>query len=270
MSEEWVIFCEEAGDKEFPWKVGSSHYYVVSAILVREKDVARFESIIEEYKFKVLRMNAPLEWKKLKPRQKKDDKLLSRFLRKVEAGGVEFLVTQVICDKKEITSDNFKNKIIFMNYLYGLIFKRIASFLKTTNAHAKLIIDRNTDKITQDSLRNYLSDVSKYWTGTHPKFSKPKWRNPEDHPILGLTDFVSGLALRSLEDYLSNVNETCKTCQTLYGLYQCETSNFIYKKSYKLIIDWNYNYELEAWSWKGLMYHPYAKRLNYKHLFFPN
>lgn len=269
MSEDWVIYCEEAGDKEYPWKEGSSHYYIVSAIIVREKDVEKLEKAIATYKYKVLRMNAPLEWKKLKSRQKKDDNLLSRFLRKVETDGPEFLVTQIICDKNEITSENFKNKIIFMNYLYGLVFKRIASFLQKTNSHAKLIIDRNTDQITQDSLRKYLSDVTKYWTGDFPKFSKPKWRNPEDHPILGLTDFVSGIALRALEDYYLNVNPTCKTCEIVYGLYQCKTSNFTYKKSYKLVLDWNYNSQLENWEWKGLMYHPYAKRLNYRHLFFP-
>lgn len=267
MGEKWKIFCEESGDKGIPWTPGSSHYYIITAILVRDKDEQALKDVIETNKFKVLRMNAPLEWKKLKTRQKKDDKLISRFFRKVEQGP-DFLVTHIICNKHETIGPGFYDRNIFMNYLYGLIFKRISSFLKGTDAYANLIIDRNTDKIAQESLRKYLSDVSRYQTGSFPRFSKPKWINPEDHPVLGLADFISGVSLRSLTNYYEDVNINCKTCNTALDIYSCTVSNFQYKRSFKIILDWNYN-NLQKWSWRGLLYHPYENKNNYKHLFLP-
>lgn len=264
----WKIFCEESGDKGIPWKAGSSHHYVITAIVVKEEDEQQLIDIINTYKYKVLRMNAPLEWKKLKTRQKYDDKLLSRFLRKLREDGPEFYVSNVVCNKHETNGPGFVDRNIFMNYLYGLIFKRISWFLNSTNSSAELIIDRNTDPIAQDSLRNYLSDVARYQTGTFPRYSKPHWINPEENPALGLADFISGISLKSLINYHESVDQNCKTCAVDFGIYTCQTSNFDYKRSYKQVIDWNYG-QIGTWNWNGLLYHPYDNKDNYRHLFMP-
>lgn len=265
----WKIFCEESGDKCIPWKEGSSNFYIITAILVREVDEEKLIDVIEKYKFRDLRMNAPLEWKQLRAKQKRDDKTISKFLRQIDNHAPEFLVTQLICNKHETIGRGFYDTNIFMNYLYGLIFKRISVFLKATGSRAKLIIDRNTDKVAQESLKNYLSDVSKNQTNSFPRFSKPKWVNPEDHPVLGLSDFVSGISLRSLTDYHENVNGKCKKCNAEFGIYNCSVSNFKYHRSFKYVVDWNYNNTLDNWDWKGLLYHPYEFKDNYRHLFLP-
>lgn len=269
MSNKWQIFCEESGDKGIPWVKGSSHFYIITAILVKDEDEQDLIDTIENFKYKVLRTRKPLEWKQLKSGQKKNDKLISRFLRKVEENGPDFLVTQIICNKHETIGPGFYDRNIFMNYLYGLIFKRISTFLNKTNSNAKLTIDRNTDPIAQESLRKYLSEVSRYQTGTFPKFSKPKWINPEDHPILGLADFISGLSLRALTDYYENENEKCKSCRRYKGIYTCQTSNFKYKRSFEIVVDWNYSDLVPNWDWKGLLYHPFEYKNNYRHLFLP-
>lgn len=269
LKEKWKIFCEESGDKGIPWRDGSSHYYMITAVLVREEDEKALKDAIENNKYKILRMRAPLEWKKLKPRQKKDDKLISRFLRKVNQESPEFLVTHIICNKHETIGPGFYDRNVFMNYLYGLIFKRISSFLHGTNSRADLTIDRNTDKIAQESLRKYLSDVSRYQTNSFPRFSKPKWINPEDHSILGLSDFISGISLRAMTDYQENVDTGCKKCNIDLGIFSCKTSNFSYVRSFKNIVDCNYNDTILNWNWKGLLYHPYEKKDSYKHIFLP-
>lgn len=264
----WKIFCEESGDKGIPWKEGSSHYYVITALMVREENEQQLIDVINTYKYRVLRMSAPLEWKKLKSYQKTNDKLLSRFLRKVRTDGPEFYVSNVVCNKHETNGPGLVDRNVFMNFLYGLIFKRIAWFLKYSNSTAELIIDRNTDKIAQESLRYYLSDVARYQTGSHPRYSKPRWINPEENAVLGLSDFISGISLRSLNDYHEFVDNDCKTCSVEFGLYNCSTSNFTYKRSYKQIIDWNYG-QIANWEWNGLLYHPFMYKDNYKHLFVP-
>ena len=264
----WLIFCEESGDKCIPWSTGSSNYYVITGILVREEDELEFKKTIEKHKWKELRMSNPLEWKKLRSNQKKDDKLISRFLRKIENDAPEFLVTTIICNKHETNGPGLVDRNTFMNYLYGLMFKRIGWFLERTNSKAKLIIDRNTDKIAQDSLRNYISDISRYNIGKHPRHSKPHWINPEDNPILGLSDFISGATLRSLENYGLDVSVECKSCTQDLGIYTCRTSNFNYYRTFKYIHDWNY-FDLPNWKWQGLLYHPYSFKDKYKHLFSP-
>jgi len=265
----WHIFCEESGDKQVPWINGSTDFYIVTAILVKEEDVDSFRNIISEYKHKVLRMKAPLEWKKLKPQQKKDDKLLGRFLKKIDENAPDFLVSNVICNKHETTGPGFiKDPNLLMNYLYGLMFKRIAWFLQRTNSRAKLTIDRNTDRLAQESLRTYISMVSRYHTGSHPRHSKPNWINPETDPVLGFADFISGISLRALSDYLHNVDASCKTCEKSLCIYDCSTSLFSYKRSLKYVLDWNAA-QLPNWSWRGLLYHPFEYKDNYKHLFEP-
>jgi Protein of unknown function (DUF3800) len=264
----WLIYCEESGDKGIPWRQGASNFYVVTAILVREDDEQSLRDVIHREKYKVLRLKRPLEWKQLSTREKKDDKNISRFLRKVADNGPEFLVSTVVCNKHETSGPGFIDRNVFMNYLYGLMFKRISWFLHRTGSTAKLTIDRNTDKIAQESLKTYISDVTRYQTGTHPRHSKPKWLNPEDHEILGLADFVSGVSLRSLSDYRDTVAPPCNACMQVHCIYECSSSNFNYKRSYKNVVSWNERV-LSNWHWRGLLYHPYEFKDNYKHLFEP-
>lgn len=264
----WKIFCEESGDKGIPRKAGSSSHYIITAILVKSEDEEDLINTINEYKWKELRLQAPLEWKKLKTYLKRDDKRISRFFRKIDQNAPSFLVSNVICNKDETIGPGLVDRNTFMNYLYGLMFKRISFFLKATNSRAELVIDRNTDKVAQESLRNYISDVTKYYTNSHPRYSKPKWINPEDHSILGLSDFISGVSLRAWKDYYENVNEDCKKCKTIDCMFQCDDSNFNYKRSYKYIKQWNYEI-LQDWDWRGLIYHPYEYKNNYVHLIQP-
>ncbi|MEK3884293.1 hypothetical protein [Paenibacillus sp. PL2-23] len=264
----WHIFCEESGDKGIPWIPGSSHFYIVTSVLVLEQDVNSLVNTIDTYKYKVLRMKAPLEWKKLSSAQKKDDKIISKFLRSIDNHGPNYIVSQVICNKHETNGAGMIDRTKFMNYLYGLMFKRLSVFLKSTNSRAQLFIDRNTDTLAQESLRQYIASVSRYQTGQHPRHSKPKWINPETHSILGLSDFMSGVTLRSLTDYQDNVSTACKVCNKDYGIYSCTTSNFSYYRSFKNVVDSCY-YQFPKWDWKGLLYHPYTNKDNYKHIFIP-
>lgn len=264
----WKIFCEESGDKGIPRKAGSSYHYIISAILVKEEDEQSLSDVIETYKWKDLRMRDPLEWKKLKSSYKREDKRISRFFRKIEQNGPDFLVSNVVCNKDETNGPGLVDRNTFMNYLYGLMFKRISTFLDATDSRAELVIDRNTDKMAQESLKNYISDVSRYYTGSHPRHTKPQWINPEDHPILGLADFVSGVSLRSWKSYVEDTGKECKSCGLINCMYQCQQSNFKYKRSYRYIKEWNY-YTFDNWQWKGLIYHPYIYKNNYLNLIQP-
>ncbi len=201
----WKLYCEEAGDKAIPPVDGSSNFYVITGILVREEDESKLSNAIDTWKYKALRHKGPLEWKRLRGKLKRDDKLISRFLRKVEEEAPLFLVTNVICNKEETNGPGLVDRNKFMNYLYGLMFKKLIWFFKHTDASVSLIIDRNTDKQSQESFRSYISNLTRYHTGDDPRHEKPFWTHPELDPILGLSDFISGITLRSLEDYYSNV-----------------------------------------------------------------
>jgi hypothetical protein len=268
MEQRWLIFCEESGDKAIPWKVGSSDFYVITAVLVRERHEQVLIDAINKFKYQILRMNKPLEWKKLETHKKRDDIMIAKFLRSLYLETPNFIISSVICNKHETNGPGLVDTKTFMNYLYGLMFKKISWFLKSTNSSAKLIIDRNTDAIAQESLRNYISDVARFSTGERPRFTKPKWINPEEHSILGLSDFISGVSLRALSDYHSNVIGACKICNRSLCIYDCPGSNFSYSRSFKYPVDWNFK-EFVNWDWRGLIYHPFVFKDNYRHLFLP-
>ncbi len=270
MKDKWLVFCEEAGDKELMLKQGSSSFYIVTSILIKQEDEQSFIDAIEDLKNKILGMKGPLEWKHLYGTKKRNDKLLGRFLKKIGEESPHFLVSNVICNKRETTGPGLIDKNTFMNYLYGLMFKRISWFLGHTNSTARLIIDRNTDKLAQTSLHHYISLISRGQTGQPPRHSKPSWINPEDHPILGLADFVSGISLRSLDNYLKNSHAICNPCLTKRNncIYRCTRSNYEYQASYRYIADWNYD-QLPSWNWRGLLYHPFEYKDDYKNLFQP-
>lgn len=266
-----MIFCEESGDKQIPWKAGSSDYYIVTSVLIKDEHEKEMADLINKYKYSVLRLSKPLEWKKLRAKQKKNDVLIGRFLKKLDEEAPNFLVSSVICNKHETTGLGFSDRNTFMNYLYGLMFKRICWFLNSTRSSAKLIIDRNTDKMAQSSLHQYISIISKIQTGQHPRHSKPKWINPEEHPVLGLSDFISGVLLRVLENYLAESHNTCKPCPIKKAncIYLCELTNFGYKRSLKYVVNWNYDNSIENWNWQGLIYHPYEYKNEYRNIFQP-
>lgn len=266
--EKWSIFCEESGDKTIPWRTGSTNFYIITGVLVREEDEAALRAVINKHTWKTLGLKVPLEWKQLSTKQKKNDALISRFFRKIEEEAPEFLVTTVICNKQETTGPGLVDRNVFMNYLYGLMFKRISWFLEKTSSRANLTIDRNTDKLAQESLRSYISDITRYHVGGHPRHSKPKWINPEEHAVLGLSDFISGSTLRAMENYKDSVKTKCKACSVMMGIYSCKESNFGYYRSFKYLHDWNYE-ELQDWSWKGLLYHPFEYKGKYQHIFNP-
>lgn len=268
MTQEWNIYCEEAGDKAIPVVRGSSKYYIITGILVHIDHVDLLQENIKKFKYKVLRHRKPLEWKELSTSIKKDDKRLAKFLRKVEEESPPFYVTTVVCNKVETIGPGLKDRNTFMNYLYGHMFKRLAWFLQHSQSRARLIIDRNTDPLAQKSLKNYLSELTRYTTGNPPRHSKPKWTHPELDPILGLSDFISGLSLRALENY-HNINETCNDCDVFDHIYECLNSGFEYRRSYKRIVDLNYYDDLMGWDWKGLLYHPYQLKDEHKKIFQP-
>lgn len=50
------------------------------------------------------------------------------------------MISNVVCNKHETTGAGLVDSQIFMNYLYGLMFKKISVFLTNTNSSAKLVI----------------------------------------------------------------------------------------------------------------------------------
>ena len=271
MNERWKIFCEESGDKCLKNKNGSTRFYVVTAVLVEDRFEDSLSSCITRYKESVFKIKRPLEWKTLPTKIKRDDKRLGRFLKKISENSPFYIISMVVCNKSETTGTYLNSRPNFlMNYLYGLLFKRLSCFLSKTNAVAELIIDRNTDADAQDSFRRYISDISKITTGQHPRHSKPHWTNPELNPALGLSDFVSGLTVRSLTEYEMTNLPICSLCETKENdcIYTCTHLNFKYKRSMKRIVALNYS-EIGRWHWLGLLYHPYECKDNHCNIFQP-
>lgn len=262
----YLIFCEEAGDKGLVLKKGTSRYYVVSAVIVHDMIVQNLRNQINTGRKTILRHRKPLEWKTLDSKTKNDDAKLSKFMDFLaQSTPSDFFISQVIADKSSITG--LKDPKRFMNYLYGLIFKRINPMLNKLNATADLFIDRNTDTHVEHSLSEYLHLIPRITNTSFPQrqgYSVPTFMEPKADPALQLADFVSGLTLRIFEDYKDKLLSapTCHNCKTPHCALSCNNIALEYPNSWSRVVKWNNctisQNSLVVWSWKGLLWHPYG------------
>ncbi|WP_304459611.1 DUF3800 domain-containing protein [Alicyclobacillus sendaiensis] len=269
----FLIFCEEAGDKGLILKQGTSRYYVISAVIVPDNTTQHLRDKINSGRREILRHRKPLEWKSLSSKTKNDDERISRFmdflLPKNYTGPRDFVISQVIADKSLITGPGLNDSKRFMNYLYGIIFKRISPMLNKLNASAEVFIDRNTDPNVHQSLTEYLNLIPMIAKNNNfplrRGYSRPTFMEPKDDPILQLADFVSGLTLRIFEDYKDKFLSTaaCQNCMRAHCAVTCGKIAIKYSESWQRVINWNYGKILRngtvAWDWRGLLWYPCGK-----------
>ena len=266
----YLIFCEESGDKGLVLKKGTSRYYVVSAVIARDTTAQHLRDQINEARKNILKHRKPLEWKALESKTKNDDAKISAFMDFLLPQNLstprDFIISQIIADKAYITGSSNSNR--FMNYLYGLIFKRINPMLNKLNVTAEVFIDRNTDKDVQDSLSAYLNLIpliSRNNFSGRQGYSRPIFMEPKNDPVLQLADFVSGLTLRIFEDYKDKLLRaiTCQTCIIPNCALSCNHIALKYPESWKRVVNWNYGTVsqngTQMWIWNGLLWHPYGK-----------
>ena len=152
------VYIDEAGDEGFKFKCdkgrGSSKFFVLSAIIVKQELDQKLASVVNELK-KILKyqqkdMLAPLHFYKM-----------SHEKRKVCVNQLErfnnFTIISVVFQKEKL-KEPLKIKSVLYNYTCKLLLEKVAIFLKSKKAKANFIFEhrRNTH---YDELETYMRKV---------------------------------------------------------------------------------------------------------------
>ncbi len=194
------IYIDEAGDEGFKFnkhpKCGSSRFFVISALIVSEKDDLSLSKLVNELKkmfnYQPKDMLIPLHFVRMShDKRKACVKILKDFQ--------NFTIISVVFDKKSLNNE-FKNTPYLYNFSSQILLERINSFLKLNSAKANLIFEhrRNTSYI---DLQNYLKKII-----DTSLFLSLSSKTKEQLKCLQLADIVASATYQAFEpDYYGNL-----------------------------------------------------------------
>lgn len=194
------IYIDEAGDEGFKFDErpghGSSNFFVLSALIVKQENDLQISSIVNALKklfgYQPKDILSPIHFVKL-PHQKR--KACVNKLAEFK----DFHIISIVFEKQQL-QEGLQTTPYLYNFACRLLLERILPFLKSNNAKANLIFEhrRNT---SYDELKVYLKrmiDTSRILTLS----PKPK----AQAKCLQLADIVASATYNAFEpDYYGNV-----------------------------------------------------------------
>jgi len=182
-----LVFIDESGDPGMKGKVGSSNYFVVTAIIFEDRDEAiacdsRIDALRDEW-FKGVafefHFNACCR------------DLRERFL--IETGKFEYFYMSFVFNKAKLYGEGFQYKNSFYKYAVNLLFQNLRPYLK----NAIVVFDKCGNREFQQELKKYLGKRVNE-KGKEPLVNKIKTNNSESNNLLQLADMVCGALARYL------------------------------------------------------------------------
>jgi len=182
-----LVFIDESGDPGMKGKLGSSAYFVVTAVIFEDIDEAQAcDSRIEESRaqwFGGLAFEFHFN-------------SCSRTIREqflVETGKFEYLYMSFIFNKAKLHGEGFQFKNSFYKYAVNLLFQNLKPYLK----NATVIFDRCGNRDFQQELKKYLAKRVNE-RGREQFVKKIKTNNSNANNLLQLADMVCGATARYL------------------------------------------------------------------------
>jgi hypothetical protein len=182
-----LVFIDESGDPGMKGKLGSSAYFVVTAVIFEDRDEAQAcDSRIEEIRS---------QWFGSRPFEfhfnscSRD--IRERFL--AETAKFEYLYTSFIFNKAKLYGEGFQYKNSFYKYAVNLLFQNLKPYLK----NATVIFDRCGNRDFQQELKKYLGRRVNE-KGREQFVKRIKTNNSDSNNLLQLADMVCGAMARYL------------------------------------------------------------------------
>src|SRR5574344_973355 len=187
------IYIDEAGDEGFKFDErlghGSSNFFVLSAIIVKNEDDLSLAKIVNELKmilnYQPKDMISPLHFCKM---QHEKRKVCVNKLAEFE----KFTTISVICDKQKIYG-NLQTPPYLYNFVCKLLLERVIAFLKDNKAKANLIFEHRRNTSYED-LKVYIRkmvDTSRFMC------LKPKPKSQAKN--LQLADIIASSTYQAFE-----------------------------------------------------------------------
>ncbi len=182
-----LVFIDESGDPGMNCKLGSSDYFVVTAVIFEDREEAQAcDSRIDAIR---------AEWFKSRPFEfhfnSCSREIRQRFL--VETGKFEYVYMSFIFNKAKLYGEGFQYKNSFYKYAVNLLFQNLKPYLK----NATVVFDRCGNRDFQRELKKYLGKRVNE-RGREQAVKKIKTNNSESNNLLQLADMVCGTVARFL------------------------------------------------------------------------
>jgi hypothetical protein len=191
-----LVFIDESGDPGMKGKVGSSDYFVVTAVIFEDRDEAQACD---------LRINEiRADWFKARSFEfhfnscSRD--IRERFL--METGKFEYLYMSFIFNKGKLYGEGFQYKNSFYKYAVNLLFQNMKPYLK----NAIVVFDRCGNRDFQNELKKYLGKRVNE-EDREQLIRRIKTNNSESNNLLQWADMVCGAVAR----YLRKQNQIIST-----------------------------------------------------------
>ena len=180
-----LVFFDESGDSGMKGKLGSSPFFVVTAVLFEDNDEAeKCEQAIRTVRV-TLGVHQHFEFHF----NNCNDRIRSTFLSSVAQSA--FFYHSVVLNKAKLWGKGFQNKASFYKYAAGLVFENAKKEL----VQAKVVIDKCGNREFQHELSKYLKNRLNSDGNLIRKISmEPSHSND----LLQLADMVCGAVARSL------------------------------------------------------------------------
>lgn len=181
MTQQQLVFIDEAGDPGFKIGQGSSSYFVIALIIFNDNLDA------EEAALKIKRYRQQLKYKEGYEFKfnKSSHKLRKEFLKEVK--NCNFIVRAIVVNKKDIYSLHLRtNKEPFYNYFLMQVLDKSHHFI----TDGLIRIDGRGEKSFQQQLQTYLRQSLNIDKGH--TISNLRFRNSKKDVLIQLADMIAG------------------------------------------------------------------------------
>src|SRR6266705_10211 len=183
-----LVFIDESGDPGMKAKMGSSEYFVISAVVFEDTDDANAcDARIDELRAECFHGAGEFHFNSCSRR------IREQFLR--ETGKYEYLYFTFAFNKARLYGEGFQYKHSFYKYAVNLLFENLKPYLKS----ATVVFDRCGNREFQQELKKYLSKRVRGTGKAEPLVRKIKTNESQRNNLLQLADMVCGSGARSLK-----------------------------------------------------------------------
>lgn len=180
-----LVFIDESGDPGMNKKIGSSEYFIVTAVAFEDHEEAtrcdeRIDTLRQELRAGEFHFNSCCE------------NIRIRFLQ--ETAKFEYLYFSFAFKKAKLYGDGFQYKNSFYKYAVNLLFENLKPHLN----NAIVVFDRCGNRDFQNELKKYLTKRTKGTKDAGPLVKKIKTNDSCANNLLQLADMVCGAVARFL------------------------------------------------------------------------
>ena len=177
-----LIFIDESGDTGFKFKKGSSRYYILAAVLIKEDKILTCEEEIKKFK-NLHNLPDTFEFHF----KQNTDRIRQAFWKHIKTLPIE--ISFIIVDKEKITATDRK-KFLIQTY-QKLFFK-----LKTQLTNSTVINDTIGGK---KFLQELTTSIKRACNNQTVRIKKVKQESAKKNSLLQVADYIAAIEHRKLK-----------------------------------------------------------------------